>query len=1086
MQVIPPGRVGLSVILILCVFSVQPLTAVAQRCDQPIGKMASVQGTVESKRAGDTHWQTVRLNDTLCPGDTVRVADNSRAELALANQSVLRINENTTITLEGVEEERTTVVDLLKGAALFFSRGTRDLKVKTLYSIFGVRGTEFYVAVEERRAFMSVFEGTVLAENPSGSLLLRDGQSTVAEAGKAPVLTAVARPRDAVAWSLYYPPVLYDVPADLIAQPPESIGDPDLLAQRAALLLNVGRVEAASADLARALAIDAGNSDALALQAIVAVVQNDVETALEKAQKAVAADPQSATALIALSYAQQARFDLEGARGSLENAVKLAPDNALAWARLSEIQASFGRLDKALAAARKAESLAPELSLAQSVLGFALLTQVKIDAAKEAFTKAIARDQAAPLPRLGLGLAMIRKGDLKQGGRQIEIAAGLDPGNSLIRSYLGKTYYEEKRTGLDAREYAVAKELDPNDPTPWFYDAIRLQTVNRPVEALHNYQKAIELNDNRAVYRSKLLLDSDLAARQSSLARIYNDLGFGQLGLAKGYNAVNTDPSNFSAHRFLADTYSNLPRHEIARVSELLQSQLLQPININPIQPQLAATNLGILDGAGPKDLSFNEFNPLFYRNRLALQANGVAGGNDTLGNDLVLSGVYDKASFSFGQFHFESDGFRENNDQNRNLYNLFAQVNPWHSTSFLAEYRASDSQFGDLPLRFDPELFFAEDRNEEEADSIRLGFRHAFSPRSDIIATAIYKDAEASLENEPAEFQFDIEEEGYMVEAQHLLRLHQVSLISGVGTFNSELTENFTIFQVPLQPNEEDIRHTNLYLYSQIPLPSNFLWTLGFSADFFDGIVEKNLFNPKLGLSWKIFPFITLRGAVFRTLGRSFIADQTIEPTQVAGFNQFFDAIEGEEAWRYGGAIDIKFSENLFGGFTLSKRELEVPFRGPTQIVDEADWKEIFSRAYLYWTPLNWLSLSAEYELEKYDRELKFTGPELIYSLETHRLPLGVNFFFPFGLISRFKFTYVNQEGEFDPFPLSFMPVEGRDSFWSVDASIGYRLPKRFGLISVEARNLFDKEFQFQNMDSAGPRIAPERLILGKISLSF
>jgi hypothetical protein len=100
--------------------------------------------------------------------------------------------------------------------------------------------------------------------------------------------------------------------------------------------------------------------------------------------------------------------------------------------------------------------------------------------------------------------------------------------------------------------------------------------------------------------------------------------------------------------------------------------------------------------------------------------------------------------------------------------------------------------------------------------------------------------------------------------------------------------------------------------------------------------------------------------------------------------------------------------------------------------------------------------------------------------------LPLGVNFFFPFGLISRFKFTYVNQEGEFDPFPLSFMPVEGRDSFWSVDASIGYRLPKRFGLISVEARNLFDKEFQFQNMDSAGPRIAPERLILGKISLSF
>ena len=53
----------------------------------------------------------------------------------------------------------------------------------------------------------------------------------------------------------------------------------------------------------------------------------------------------------------------------------------------------------------------------------------------------------------------------------------------------------------------------------------------------------------------------------------------------EGYKSVNTDPTDFSGHRFLADTYAALPRHEIARVSELLQSQLLQPINITPIQP---------------------------------------------------------------------------------------------------------------------------------------------------------------------------------------------------------------------------------------------------------------------------------------------------------------------------------------------------------------------------------------------------------------------------------------------------------------------------------------------------------------------
>ena len=131
-------------------------------------------------------------------------------------------------------------------------------------------------------------------------------------------------------------------------------------------------------------------------------------------------------------------------------------------------------------------------------------------------------------------LAKIRDGELEDGRSEIEIAASLDSNSSLSGSYLGKAYYEEKRPELDGREYSIAKELDPNDPTPWFYDAIRKQTINQPVEALHDLQTAIELNDNRAVYRSKLMLDSDLAARSASLARIYSDLGFQQRALDPG------------------------------------------------------------------------------------------------------------------------------------------------------------------------------------------------------------------------------------------------------------------------------------------------------------------------------------------------------------------------------------------------------------------------------------------------------------------------------------------------------------------------------------------------------------------------
>ena len=131
----------------------------------------------------------------------------------------------------------------------------------------------------------------------------------------------------------------------------------------------------------------------------------------------------------------------------------------------------------ALRDARKAAQLAPDLSRTQTVLGFAYLTEVDTDAARAAFEKAITLDQADPLPRLGRGLADIRDGHVDEGSRQLEIAASLDPNNSHVHSYLGKAYYEEKRTGLDERQFGVAKELDPHDPTPWFYDAIAKQTT---------------------------------------------------------------------------------------------------------------------------------------------------------------------------------------------------------------------------------------------------------------------------------------------------------------------------------------------------------------------------------------------------------------------------------------------------------------------------------------------------------------------------------------------------------------------------------------------------------------------------------
>ena len=195
---------------------------------------------------------------------------------------------------------------------------------------------------------------------------------------------------------------------------------------------------------------------------------------------ALRSSPTLAATYIALSYAQQANFDLKGARETLLEATARQPENALAWARLGEIWLMFGYRKRAREAAEMGVRLAPDLERVHLVFGFTALVEFRTRIAKRSLPagdRARFRRSAA---RFGLGLAIIRDGELAEGRRQLEMAVGLDSSNSLLRSYLGKAYFEEKRDPLDARQFAIAKELDPLDPTPYLYDAIRLQSVNRP------------------------------------------------------------------------------------------------------------------------------------------------------------------------------------------------------------------------------------------------------------------------------------------------------------------------------------------------------------------------------------------------------------------------------------------------------------------------------------------------------------------------------------------------------------------------------------------------------------------------------
>ncbi len=1119
--------------------------AAATECPEWAAKIVSIEGRVEALRAGDATWQAVSLNDTYCPDDRVRTLENSRAAIQLQNETIIRLDQNTTVRFSGLDPQSPTLLQLIRGSAFFLSRFPRTLTIETPFVNAASGGTEFHIEVNEKdqTTTITVIEGTMNLTNEAGSTVVTAGQSAVAQAGQAPVLRVVVRARDAIQWALYYPPVLSlrdlrleateglaetdwramvqrsiesyragDLAKAFAAMEgaPEDIADPGFYTYRASLLLSVGRVDEARADIDKALGLSPRDALALALQSIMAVVQNEPEKALKLATEATQAAPDSVSVRIALSYAQQANFNLPEALAAAKEAVKIDLEASLAWARLAELWMSEGDLGEALDAAKKAEALNPKEVRIQTVLGFVHLTQIKIDAAKNAFEKAIALNSADPLPRLGLGLARIRKGDLEQGRKEIEIAATLDPNNALIRSYLGKAYYEEERDPQAAIQLDMAKELDPMDPTPYLYDAIRKQTINRPVEALHDLQESVKLNDNRAVYRSRLLLDNDLSSRSVSQGRIAEDLGFGQLALSEGWKSVNTDPTNYSAHRFLADSYAALPNSEIARQSALLQSQLLQPLNSNPVQPSLSDDS-ALSPSTGPVNPSFNEYTQLFERNRAQLLASGIVGNQDTWGEEAVVTGLYDKYSLSIGQFRHSTNGFRENAFVDERIFDAFLQAAMTSKFSVQGEVRVNDTKNGDLGLRFDPDFFSPTLVVDTELETYRLGLRYSASAGSRFILSGLYQQYDQTQDDlTPVGFPPGVELSTKNVirarttEGQYLYHTNILSLIAGAGYYAGPADVSINVVLVdPIlgaitlccDPIVNHLRHANYYLYSLIRLAADATVSIGGSYDSFrndqPAVLEERQFNPKLGLVWSPLSTTTLRLVALRSLRRDVVSNQTIEPTQVAGFQQFFEDNGATDSRLYGIGLDQKIYSDLSGGVEFTRRDLQVPtFQQEldgtfTNIEQEGKIKQ--GRAYLYWTPATWAAASIEYFYDRTDGGVIAPfSPEV----RTHRVPLGLRLYHQSGFFAKLTTTYINQKGEFRD--VAFGDGEpGRSDFWLADAQMGYRLPKRLGIVTVGSNNLFDRKFQMQDIQNFSrndvlPQYEPARFVFGKLTLAF
>ncbi len=1003
----------------LCLIALWSKSAIAQapptnQTTRVENEVVEVANRVESAKSGTENWVPAPAGQILRVKDRLRTGMKSRATLRLSNQSLLRLNQLTTIEIQPPPtEEKRSILDLKKGAAYFYNRETPvETEFRTPLASGAIRGTEFHLEVaEDGRTTIALVDGAVNLSNSFGQTNLVSGEMGVVEPGKAPTKTAMVEVINIIQWALYYPGVLDLSEIELKPEETQTLTNSlaaywagDLLravseyptnrtaasvAEKiysAALLLAVGQVGETEAIL-KTLPVTSSNSrEALlagALREIIAAVKN--QSFVRPSASTLA------TEWLAESYYLQTRLKLEEALQAARKAVEKSPAFGFGWVRVAELEFSFGRTKEALAALEKGLQYGARNAQALSLKGFLLAAQGKIDQAFLQFDEAIHVDGGLGNAWLGRGLCRIRKAlnffsfDLAsrsalEGRQDLQAAAALEPHRAILRSYLSKAFLNEWDMVRASKEIDLAKKLDSNDPTSWLYSALLNQQMNKINEGVKDLEKSKELNDNRGLFRSRMLLDQDQAVRSANLAALYRDAGMTDLSVREASRAVNGDYANYSAHLFLANSYDALRdpkgvnlRYEAPWLSELLLANLLSPVG---------AGNLS-------RNISQQEYSPLLERNRLGISSQTEYRSTGEWYEKASQFGNLGSSSYAVDTYYHADNGSRANNDlESFNTTVTFKQQLTAQDT-LLLQGTYGYSSVGDLNQYYNQASAVQTFRGKDRLEPIVFaGYHHEWGPgvhtlflagrfndttlQTDsasgtwsfkrnvagaVVGTGPNRFDPSAFFYFPTSLNYRSELEGYSSEIQQIWQQSGHTTIAGArfqtsaSATTSETKEAFVNTYSLSQQVNPSLQRINVYLYHQWQIIDPLQITAGISYDdlqypknidywpLSNDQLSKNQVSPKVGLTWTPFKDTHLRGAYTHSLGGVYF-DQSLrlEPTQISGFNQAYRSMIPES---FNGSI---------AGSRFKTADVALDHQWPTHTYASVQLELLESQGERYW----------------------------------------------------------------------------------------------------------------------------------------
>lgn len=1100
-------------------------------------RLVGFAGKVEITSARTNDWHSAQTNQLLFAGDRLRTAADSRATLQLSDRSVIRVGADTILEIQPPTPPAQHRFGLKHGALFFLDREQpADVEFETPLTTGAIRGTEFLLTVSEfdSATRLALLDGAVNLKTASENIALTNGQEIVIAPSAPAKRSAILPAANLIQWSFYYPGVMNpdEIPfseseKSALASSLASYRSGDLIAALAGAPQEIATSSEAARVYFAALKLAVGRVDEaeslLAAMADIATPLRELIAAVKFQKLESLAPPTSSSGWLARSYYLQSRSQLPEALAAAKQATKLSPNFGFAWARVAELEFGFEHRRAALDALGQANKLSPRHAPAAALEGFVSLAANHPRAALGQFDAALALDDSLPTAWIGRALAKASVGETSEARRDLQIAATLEPQRGIFRSYLGKAWSQNHDDKLAEKEFALAQQLDPADPTAWLYSALHRFQTHQINDSVRDLEQSMDRNDNRSLFRPRLQLDRDRATRSADLAAIYGAAGLEEVGQAAAHRAVGEAYSDFAGHLFLANALAaqedpvhyNL-RLESARESELLLANLLAPPGGGNLSQLLSQQDH--LQQFDARPFGFSSLTE--YDSRGGWSESATAFGR------------VQNFSYAFDAQDVSHNGQRANNHLNNLQFAFHAKVQVTPSDNLYFSIGTLESSAGDIAQRYDPKNSVRSFHvNEDQEPNLFVGWNHEWSPGSHTLflfsrltdhlvftnpapSVLFVQRNFGGIVGVTADPYFTLKQQQnftlYSAEVQQIWESAHHALILGGRVQHGEVDTKSALTRLfganTSQFISADLERVNGYAYYQWRPINAFRLTAGLSYDqlMYPRNVDlppllatdetRSLIGPKIGFTAEPWRGGWLRGAWTRSLGGLFFDNSIrLEPADVAGAVSSFrslipESVEGLvsgtrfDSWTL--AFDQTFSTQTYfglgaellmstgardvGAFSNSIPFIPVP-DSVTSTRQELDYRERNFTAYVSQLIGKEFSVGARYRVSEAKLGTALPGLRGISGVraldQDQRAVLQHGQFFaifnhPCGLFVEWSSDWFHQANHAD------LSVQPGDDFWQHNLYLGYVFPHRRAELRLGLLNITDQNYRLNPLN--------------------